>query len=510
MGTEIELKLALPPQALRQAQRLAWLRKLATRYSRPRRLTSVYFDTDRLKLQKQDVTLRVRRDGSKWIQTIKRGPTKRAAPLERGEWEAELKSGRPDLKQARGTPLAPLINKRLTKGLRPVFRTEVQRRLINIRLNGSDIEVAFDHGKVVAGRHDEPICEIELELKQGRIHDLAALARRLSRTLPLAFGPQAKSDRGYALKLGKDHGPVRGKDIVLDPAQPAGEAFRQIGLSCLQHMAANQRAVEAGDGEGIHQMRVGLRRLRAAISLFGPVVVGEETERIKTELKWLTEQLGPARDLDVLVEEAVAPLRAANPDQPELEVLEREVKHELHGEVERARAAVRCERYRHVVMATALWLLDGAWSRATRNRGRDRAIVSPAAEILDRRTKKVAKRASYLPTLDASGRHRLRIAIKKLRYATEFFGSLFDHPKLKKQFTTILTDLQDSLGKLNDMAVHASRAHHLAGSHGRSPQLLKRAYAMGFLTGREKGEARALERAAERAGKKLSNIDPFW
>ena len=104
MGTEIELKLALPKQALRGAQSLAWLRKLAARYSRPHRLTSVYFDTKRLKLRKHDVTLRVRRDGSKWIQTIKCGPTKLAAPLERNEWEAELKTGRPDLKHAKGTP----------------------------------------------------------------------------------------------------------------------------------------------------------------------------------------------------------------------------------------------------------------------------------------------------------------------------------------------------------------------------------------------------------------------
>jgi len=99
---------------------LAWLRKLASRYSRPHRLTSVYFDTKRLKLRKHDVTLRVRRDGSKWIQTIKCGPTKVAAPLERNEWEAELKTGRLDLKQAKGTPLARLVGHRSKKRFRPV------------------------------------------------------------------------------------------------------------------------------------------------------------------------------------------------------------------------------------------------------------------------------------------------------------------------------------------------------------------------------------------------------
>ena len=90
MGTEIELKLALPKQALGRAQGLRWLRKLASRYSRSCRLTSVYFNTRRLKPRKHNVTLRVRRDGSKWIQTIKCDPTKLSAPLERDEWEAEL------------------------------------------------------------------------------------------------------------------------------------------------------------------------------------------------------------------------------------------------------------------------------------------------------------------------------------------------------------------------------------------------------------------------------------
>jgi CHAD domain-containing protein len=193
-----------------------------------------------------------------------------------------------------------------------------------------------------------------------------------------------------------------------------------------------------------------------------------------------------------------------------MKVLEQAVMRELHGEVERARAAVRSERQRRLVLKTALWLLDGNWSRTSVNRERDRTIVSLATRILDRRTKKVVKRADRFSELDAAGRHRLRIAIKKLRYANEFFESLFDHPVRKKRFTKILNDLQNSLGKLNDMAVHASRSHDIARSHRRSPKLLQTAYAMGFLAGSEKSKARALERAAEKAGKSLEHAGRFW
>ena len=410
----------------------------------------------------------------------------------------------------KGTPLAPLIAGKREGGLRPVFTTDVRRSATNLRVNGSEIELAVDVGKIVAGRRAQPICELELELKKGRLHDLALLTARLNRALPVSLGAQTKSDRGYALKLGEERKAVRAKDITLNASQSAGAAFTQIGLSCLYHLAANQNALDAGDGEGIHQMRVGLRRLRAAISLFGSMLAGKETERIKTELRWLTEQLGPARDLDVLAKEAVAPLRAANPDQPEIAVLERDIQRERDDDIEGARAAVRSRRCRKAVLATALWLIDGRWSRAAPDRGRSRPVVAVATDILDRRTKKVIKRARDLRALDARDRHRLRIAIKKLRYATEFFASLFDHPKRQERFGKALSDLQDCLGTLNDMMVHANRAHHLAHPHRRADQQPEKAYAMGFLTGLENAQAPALERAAEQAGKKLTRAHRFW
>lgn len=509
MSTETELKLALPAQALGEAERLPWLRKLATARLPQSSVRSVYFDTKKQKLRRHDLTLRLRKQGAKRLQTIKLANAT-AEPLGRSEWEEEIESRRPDLKRAKGTPLAPLIGRKFKKRLRPVFKTEVRRRVMNIHLNGSEIELAFDHGRIVAGRRSAPICELELELKRGDLSDLAALARRLGRGLPLAFAARSKPDRGYSLRAGEEHAAIRGTDIVLTPSQSAGTAFRQIGLSCLQHVAANQEAVEAGDGEGIHQMRVGLRRLRAAISLFGFMLAGEETESIKAELKWLTQQLGPARDLDVMAKKAVAPLRAENPDQPEIEVLEQDVKRQRDDKIERARAAARSERYRRLVLTTALWLIDGTWSRAPQDRGRDRAIDPVAAEILDRRSRKVVKRAKRLHELDAARRHKLRIAIKKLRYACAFFESLYGHPKRQKRFGKLLSDLQDSLGTLNDIAVHASRAHELADPRQRSPRQPQKAYAMGFLTAREKAEARALEGAAAKSGKKLAAANRFW
>ena len=176
----------------------------------------------------------------------------------------------------------------------------------------------------MAGSSSEPIHEIELELKEGGTEDIAELARRLRANVPVACGARTKPDRGYALKTGEVDTPVRATPIFLKSDQSTGSAFTQIGFSCLQHFAANESAVLARDAEGVHQMRVGLRRLRAAISLFGDIVTGRDTEVLKDELKWLTEELGPARDLDVLAKEAIAPLRKTNPETSEISVLEKE------------------------------------------------------------------------------------------------------------------------------------------------------------------------------------------
>jgi len=75
----------------------------------------------------------------------------------------------------------------------------------------------------------------------------------------------------------------------------------------LNQIVNNHGALTKGDPEGVHQMRVGLRRLRAAMSLFAALLGDRQTAAIKNELKWLAGELGPARELDVLVSRVVTP-----------------------------------------------------------------------------------------------------------------------------------------------------------------------------------------------------------
>jgi len=513
MTTEVELKLALPVRSLRQAERLPWLRQLATAPLARTKVSSVYFDTRGLKLRRHGVTLRVRGAGSKQLQTIKGdNGAGGGSPLGRFEREDEIGSQRPKLKYAKATPLAPLVTAKLKKGMHPIFRTNVQRTVLNVRLNDSDIELAFDQGTVRAGTRAEPLHELELELKHGSAEDLAALARRLAKDLPIAFVPQPKADRGYALVTGKPDDHVRAAAVVLDPHQPAGAAFQQIGLACLRHFAANQRAVMAGDAEGIHQMRVGLRRLRAAISLFRDMLQQADVETVKKDLKWTTEELGPARDLDVLAREAIVPLRKSSPDKREIETLERDIRRQRGAAFTRAREAVASPRFREVALRTVLWLLDGQWRRAQGRAAdiRQRPAAAVAADILEQRSRKIIKKAKRLEELDARRRHKLRIAAKKLRYGCEFFEGLFGHHKRQRQYRQALKALQSELGRLNDIRVHAKTAHELTQQRGNRPHLAAQAYAMGLLIGGETQSSRRILSAAKKAGDELADAQSYW
>ena len=188
---------------------------------------------------------------------------------------------------------------------------------------------------------------------------------------------------------------------------------------------ANARAVRAGDAEGVHQMRVGLRRFRAALSLFRPLIEGAETDAIKAELKWLTEQLAPARDFDVFVDEGILPLRQDGP-AAEVRVLTKDLRTRREHGLERAKTTMDSDRFRSLGLRTAIWILGGGRRDGDEMilAARARPAADFAAEALAKRTKKILRKARRIERLDPHGRHKLRIAVKKLRYAVDFFSGV--------------------------------------------------------------------------------------
>jgi triphosphatase len=516
MSTEIELKLAIPTAEVDKIRRLEWLRELSGP-ARCQQLVTVYFDTPKFKLRERGLAVRVRHAGRRRVQGIKALPQADRGAFARDEWEQEIRRDTPDLDLAQGTALEPLATKRLRRKLKPIFETVVERTTFPIHSENADLELALDRGhiRVHGTRGREPISEIEIEVKRGDPLELTKLARRLARSLSIAYGPRSKAERGYALSADEAAKAVRGAKLVLDVNVSAGDAFRIIGLSCLDHAVANERSTREGDTEGIHQMRVGLRRLRTAISIFKELVQGPETEAIKAELKWVTEQLAAARDLDVLIEKQVRPLRAA-PIGSAAAVLKQDLDARRAAELAKAKAAVQSDRYRSIGLRTALWLADGSWLRSDdplMKARRERPAAEVASEVLARRVKKIVKKARRIDKLDARARHKLRIAVKKLRYACEFFSGLYRAPKQearRKRFCKTLKSLQGVLGALNDFEVHKGMAARIARPQKQNRTQVRKALAMGFITGQEQKQLTTCFASISKAAARLAELPAFW
>src|SRR5262249_21496252 len=158
-----------------------------------------------------------------------------------------------------------------------------------------------------------PICEVELELKQGQRGDLFKVAKTLANQVPAQLAIVSKAERGYVLLTGEKPRPIKALQIALEPEADVQSAFQIIAWACMRQLIANQAIMLSGDPDGLHQMRVALRRLRAAISLFSNMLTDPQTEAAKSELKWIAGELGPARELDVFSKRVVKPVLAGGP-----------------------------------------------------------------------------------------------------------------------------------------------------------------------------------------------------
>ena len=256
-----------------------------------------------------------------------------------------------------------------------------------------------------------------------------------------------------------------------------------------------------------------------AISLFADILQDPQTAAFKEELKWLTGELGPARELEVLVTRVVMPVKRRHSRLQGISSLSRDLTQQRASALARAQDAARSERFRALTLEIAGWLEAGQWRRPQDDLVHDRGdipIEISAADQLTRRFKKMRKKGKTLTRLDARSRHKLRIQAKKVRYASEFFAGLFPGKKASKRrekFLSRLESVQDCLGDLNDIAVHEDRITAVADEGRRNRRRRgnpKRAFAAGLLTGREDARLDAVLQRATDAHKSLTRIKPFW
>ncbi|MDE2260292.1 MAG: CHAD domain-containing protein [Betaproteobacteria bacterium] len=243
--------------------------------------------------------------------------------------------------------------------------------------------------------------------------------------------------------------PAKAQAIPLAADCQTLTSFRKIAFSCLEHLEGNLAgALNGDDPEFIHQMRVSTRRLRAAIRLFAPHLPPDFSDKLLPPLRQLMDHLGKVRDLDVLLAEIAMPVVHALPDEPGLAALVKVVTKREHEARKAASRYLRSASYvRLILLATELLHHPSFVERAT-----EETIASFATDRLKQLRKKVLKLAKAARTDDPASLHRLRIGIKRLRYALEFFGVLFHSGKTLRRLLSQLGALQNDLGQLNDLA----------------------------------------------------------
>jgi CHAD domain-containing protein len=350
-----------------------------------------------------------------------------------------------------------------------------------------------------------------MELKDGSPLALYQVARRLCQTAPLLISTESKVERGLRVLQGRCVGAHKAGRLNLPAGCVAEEAFRATLNHCLTHISHNTGAIaEARDPEGIHQIRVGFRRLRAALSAFGEAFRVPTLEHLRQRAKTLSDVFGEVRELDVFALELLAPIETLTnkPGLPQLRLALEEIRRDSWN---RAADLVRSDEFTGFMLDLAIAIEGRVWREGATSEQFDqflRPAKSRGAKSLQRILKKATNQAKRLSELDTEQRHRLRIELKRLRYTAEFFAPLFS-AKSVSPFLKRLSKLQDMFGTLNDAATAEHilrRINEHAGKH-RGPE---RAEAAAFVDGWHQSQVAPTWKKARKRWKRFIKKRPFW
>lgn len=543
---EQELKLHVPREAHAGVEK-DLLRGRVTRM----RLQAFYFDTPDRDLVRAKIALRLRREGEQWVQTLK-------MPGENALSRIEINHDRPspdlDLSVYAAEPFAAVLAKH-AQALSICYETDVQRIFRQTRTDLGVVEIALDRGLLRSGSIELPISEIEFELKRGQLAAVFALGKKWQQAHGLILDARSKSERGdrlallnAELKTISEYKQERqessrrqaiaqfwaartAENITFHPKIHAQAALAAVSAECLDQIIRNAAVLaevdtanvyQSGGAEHVHQLRVGIRRLRSAWSFFNGIA-GLPSEELRSEIKLHFAKLGGTRDDDVLKQTLLPVLSAAG--QPPL-VLDDGL---AQPDTENVTLSRPFQSWLLDMLAwTVLPVAPVAQAQSAPTKLSEQvaahvtAQVAPqdAAELVATTSLKIRKPLTLkdalvkklkkwhrrllqdglqFDKLEIEPRHELRKRGKKLRYALQFTESLLPTARLKA-YRKQLAAVQDILGEMNDLAVARDR---FIGLRDSQPSAW---FACGWITSR----LDALTQEACAAFKQLSRTETFW
>ena len=173
----------------------------------------------------------------------------------------------------------------LAQNVQPLFSTDFARERWVVKEGDSEIEIALDRGAVKAGEHQEPICELELELLSGKTQDILTLARRLLDTGVLRQGSLSKAARGYHLAQGNEERPLTALSILrVAPKASVEQALEAALESALAHWLYHDELLNRGNAKAKAEILHAIARVRHALVLFGGIVPRKATTLLRERL----------------------------------------------------------------------------------------------------------------------------------------------------------------------------------------------------------------------------------
>jgi len=515
---EIEFKFCIPP-----AQLAAVTAAVRRGRHTPIRMEARYFDTPDAALSSRGIALRLRREGDRWVQTVK---ALGDGPLDRHEHNVERgpasdQEGAPPLQPDlhAGSAAGDILLRALKHAASPLaetYGTEMDRITRDIAFAGGVAELALDTGRVVAHRgtpqqQEARICELELELKSGPVTGLAQLADTWARKHGLVLSTISKAERGERLLAPQWVRPAIGARALRagSAAQFLDGATLQRAVlgNCLVQILGNASEIiettePATDlAEHIHQLRIGIRRLRTALRELNGLAPACFAPQWEPALKDVFQRLGGLRDREQILRAINAELREAGAPASLLMPA---------GDAPGHAAAdiVRTPAFQSALIELMGLTADKAGPAENPNTAEtaDTAASPEALSAKDVRRKLQKKLQSLrtrvwadgrrVDTLSAPEQHRLRKRLKRLRYLAEFLAPAFDGEEGEKgdAFLKSLRPALTALGRLHDERVAGDLYTEIASQDARAW------FGVGWLAARRPRTTTASRKALARIG----------
>ena len=470
-------------------------------------LTDRYLDTVDWRLHRAGFTCRVREKGDGAELTLKSMAEAKDAMRSRREVNEPIVSASLESAAAAQGPCGVII--RHASGARPLrelFTVQTDRSTFDLSDEAGIVgEIALDATSVpIPGGETVHLSRVEVEVpadcvgRARRFVDVLVAAANLKPVGTSKFGAALAATGQQPLPAAPDLGPVQ-----VDGAMAAGDFAYAILRKHYGVFLANEQGTRLGeDIEGLHDMRVAARRLRAAMSAFA-AVLPTTMERLRTELGWVAAVLGDVRDLDVQIERMAEWREGLVVEQAvALDVVEEILRQRWLLARKRMLVALDSRRYERFVERFAATLRRGAPPRFVPGR-EPILLVSPG--LLRKRYRQLRRLGDPIrPASPPADYHILRIAAKKLRYGLEFTGPVYGKPAIA--FSARVTALQDILGLHQDAEIAINTLREMATARGRklSPATI---LAMGGIAERYRVHGAELRQQFPRVWKPLVGRD---